>query len=113
LAGIQYCNTWENAYSNVLALRNNRIIRTKTTTIPYRKTRGGPKKGGGLKRPYVRKATRQGAEANAKRTADGKPIDPNTKEPIDGKPDLGHTLGNEQWREAQQREAEGLSQKRV
>jgi RHS repeat-associated protein len=70
----------------------------------------GKKQSSKLRRPYVRKGTRQTVENNSNRVPDGRPIDPNTKEPIDGKPDLGHTPGNEHWREAQQAEGEGLSQ---
>jgi len=72
------------------------------------KTGGGK---GGLRRPYIRKSTREEVEAKAIRTKEGKPIDPNTKEPIDGKPDLGHKAGNEHWREAEQAGKDGLSQK--
>lgn len=65
---------------------------------------------GYLRRPYIRKWVRDEVDKRAPRTADGRPIDPNTQQPIDGKPDLGHTPGHEFWREAQQAEAEGLTQ---
>jgi len=64
-----------------------------------------------LRRPYVRNGVRQAVEDAAPRTADGRAIDPNTRAPIDGKPDLGHKYGNEFWRERAQAEAEGLTQK--
>jgi hypothetical protein len=48
--------------------------------------------------------------ARAPRTADGRFIDPNTGEPIDGKPHLGHKTGHEFWREKAKAEAEGLTQ---
>lgn len=64
-----------------------------------------------LRRPYIRKGTRAEVEARAPRTADGRPIDPNTLQPIEGKPDLGHKTGNEFWREKAKAEAEGLTQK--
>lgn len=38
-------------------------------------------------------------------------IDPNTHQPIDGKPDLGHKHGNEFWRERDAAQKEGLTQK--
>lgn len=50
-------------------------------------------------------------DANAKKTPDGKPVDPNTGKQIEGKPDLGHKTGNEHWREAAQGQQEGLTQK--
>src|ERR1035438_3425500 len=67
--------------------------------------------GAALQRPYIRNATRQAVEDAAPRTADGLPIDPNTLQPIEGTPDLGHKPGNEFWREKPQAEAEGLTQK--
>ena len=64
-----------------------------------------------LHRPYIRKAVRQTVEDAAPRTPDGRPIDPNTRQPIDGTPDFGHKPGNEFWREKAQAEREGLTQK--
>ncbi len=64
-----------------------------------------------LKRPYIRQGVREEVEARAPRTADGRPIDPNTGQPIDGTPDFGHKSGNEFWREKQKAEAQGLTQK--
>lgn len=76
---------------------------------------GGPNKGQptakALHRPYTRKGTRQEVEARAPRTPDGRPIDPNTGQPINGKPDLGHKTGNEFRTEKARAEAEGLTQK--
>ena len=63
-----------------------------------------------LHRPYLRKATVEEVERRAPRTPDGRPIDPNTLLPIEGKPDLGHKHGHEFWREKQKAEAEGLTQ---
>ena len=45
------------------------------------------------------------------RDAAGRPIDPNTRMPIDGKPDIGHKTGSEFKREKAAAEAEGLTQK--
>jgi hypothetical protein len=53
----------------------------------------------GKHRPYIRKSVRGEVAARAPRTADGRFIDPNTGEPINGKPDLGHKQGHEFWRE--------------
>jgi hypothetical protein len=64
-----------------------------------------------LNRPYIRDAVCDQVEANAPRAADGRPIDPNTRMPIDGKPDLGHKPGHEFWREKAKAEAEGSTQK--
>ncbi len=63
-----------------------------------------------LRRPYIRKSVREEVERRAPRTEDGRFIDPNTGEPIDGKPDLGHKPGHEFWREKMRAEEEGLSQ---
>ncbi len=65
----------------------------------------------GLRRPYIRKDVRKEVEERAPKTADGRFIDPNTGEPIEGKPDLAHRYGNEFHREKAKAEAEGLSQK--
>lgn len=64
-----------------------------------------------LHRPYIRKSVREAVEKAAPRAPDGRPIDPNTLKPIDGKPDLGHKHGNEFKREKDAAEAEGLTQK--
>jgi hypothetical protein len=65
---------------------------------------------GELHRPYIRQSVRREVEDAAPRTADGRPIDPNTGAPIDGTPDLGHKPGHEFWREKEAAEAEGLTQ---
>jgi len=64
-----------------------------------------------LRRPYNRVGTRRPVEEDAPRMADGRAIDPNTKRPIDGKPDFGHKRGHEFWREKAKAEQEGLTQK--
>jgi len=38
-------------------------------------------------------------------------IDPNTRQPFDGKPDMGHKPGYEFWREKARAKDEGLTQK--
>ena len=50
-------------------------------------------------------------DPTSSRTPDGRPIDPNTRQPINGTPDLGHKTGQEFWRLKEQAEAEGLPQK--
>jgi hypothetical protein len=70
---------------------------------------GGPPKTE-LHRPYLRKDTVKQIEANAPRDAMGRPIDPNTGKPIEGKPDIGHKTGHEFWREQAKADAEGLTQ---
>jgi hypothetical protein len=73
-------------------------------------TRGAAKGPRQLHRPYIRKRVRKDVEAEAPRTPDGRLIDPNTMQPIEGKPDLGHKPGHEFWREKTQAEAEGVLQ---
>jgi RHS repeat-associated protein len=63
-----------------------------------------------LHRPYIRVGVWAEVEARAPRAADGRPIDPNNLQPIDGTPDLGHKTGREFWREKAQAEREGLTQ---
>ncbi len=48
-------------------------------------------------RVTLRKGVKEQIEAKAPRDAQGRPIDPNTGKPIDGKPDIGHKPG-EEWR---------------
>jgi len=62
-------------------------------------------------RPYLRKGVRDEVMRRAPKTLDGRPIDPNTRKPIDGKPELGHKPGHEFWREAEKAKRQGLSQK--
>lgn len=64
-----------------------------------------------LHRPYIRKSTREAVEANARKTPDGKFIDPNTRMPIEGKYDLGHKYGREFRTEKAKAQKEGLTQK--
>lgn len=52
----------------------------------------------GNHRPYIRKDVRNAVEAAAKRTPDGRFVDPNTRMPIDGKYNLGHKRAFEYWR---------------
>jgi HNH/ENDO VII superfamily nuclease with conserved GHE residues len=63
-----------------------------------------------LRRPYIRNEVRAEVEARAAKTADGKFIDPNTGEPIEGKYDLGHKPGHEFRTEKAKAEAQGLTQ---
>lgn len=63
-----------------------------------------------LHRPYIRKEVREQVEANAEKNEEGKFLDANTKEPIEGQYDLGHKPDHEFWREKERAEAEGLSQ---
>jgi len=66
---------------------------------------------GALRRPYLRKATREAIEVRAPRDVAGRPIDPNTGKAIEGKPDTGHKTGHEFRREKAAAEAEGLTQR--
>jgi hypothetical protein len=64
-----------------------------------------------LRRPYKRKEFRKQVESAAPRTPDGRPIDPNLKTPIDGKPHFGHVYGKEHRRLLKEAEAMGMNQK--
>lgn len=64
-----------------------------------------------LRRPYIRNDVRAEVEARAPKTPEGKFIDPNTGEVIEGKYDLGHKPGNEFRTEQAKAQAEGLTQK--
>ncbi len=64
-----------------------------------------------LRRPYIRKSTRQIVESRATRNSLGQFIDPNTGKAIVGKYDLGHEFGHEFWRERERAEALGWNQK--
>ena len=65
-----------------------------------------------LRRPYIRKATREAVEATALRdAATGKFLDFNTYEIIPGSYDLGHRYGDEFWRMKDKAMADGLTQK--
>ncbi len=63
-----------------------------------------------LHRPYIRKSVREEVERRAEKNEKGQFLDANTKEPIEGKYDLGHKAGHEHWREAEKAEKEGLTQ---
>lgn len=63
-----------------------------------------------LHRPFIRKEVRAEVERCAPKTSDGRFIDPNTFEPIDGKYDLGHKHGNEFRTLKAQAQAERLTQ---
>ncbi|MCA9088363.1 MAG: hypothetical protein KDA90_06970 [Planctomycetaceae bacterium] len=67
--------------------------------------------GESLRRPYKRKAFREAVEDAAPRTADGMPIDPNLKTPIEGRPHFGHVYGEEHRRLVKEAEALGMNQK--
>jgi hypothetical protein len=74
-------------------------------------TRGAVPAGGNrLRRPYVRKPVVDVVEARASRSTEGLPVDPNTKQPITTKPDLGHVYGREFRRLRAEAEAEGIPQ---
>jgi hypothetical protein len=62
-------------------------------------------------RPYIRQWVRKEVESAAPKTSDGRFIDPNTNEPIDGPYDLGHGYGNEYHREVEEAKKERLTQK--
>lgn len=62
-------------------------------------------------RPYIRKEVREQVEANAEKNEKGQFLDANTKQPIEGKYDLGHKYGHEYWHEAEKAEKENLTQK--
>ena len=63
-----------------------------------------------LRRPYLRRDTVRKIVDDAKKDADGRFIDPNTRQPIIPKPDIGHKPGHEFWRERDQAERERLTQ---
>ncbi len=64
-----------------------------------------------LRRPYLRKATRETIQAATKKSPDDKFIDKNTGEVISGKFHYGHIRGHEHWRLVEDAKDEGLSQK--
>lgn len=63
-----------------------------------------------LHRPYIRQSVREEVELRAEKNENGQFLDANTKEPIEGKYDLGHKAGHEFWREEQKAEAQRMSQ---
>ena len=50
-------------------------------------------------------------ERRADKNENGQFLDANTGKPIEGQYDLGHKAGHEHWREVEQAEKEGLTQK--
>ena len=73
------------------------------------KANGGAHQPKGLHRPYIRKSTKDDMPPQ-KKNKNGQYIDPNTKKPIQGTPDLGHVPGHEFWREKEKAEKAGMSQ---
>jgi hypothetical protein len=63
-----------------------------------------------LHRPYIRNDVRREIERRAPKTHDGRYIDPNTGQAINGPYDLGHKRGHEFWREKTKAMREGLTQ---
>ena len=64
----------------------------------------------GYRRPYLRKNLREEIIANAKKTADGRFIDPSTKKIIKGKYHFGHTFGHEHRRLVEEALSKGMTQ---
>ncbi len=63
-----------------------------------------------LHRPYLRKSVREEIQANAPKNSEGKFIDPNTHQVIEGPFHYGHVTSHEFRREKAIAENEGLSQ---
>ena len=63
-----------------------------------------------LHRPYIRSEVRAEVEARAEKNEKGQFLDANTKQPIEGKYDLGHKTGHEFRTEQAKAEKEGLTQ---
>ena len=63
-----------------------------------------------LHRPYIRSEVRAEVEARAEKNEKGQFLDANTKQPIEGKYDLGHKAGHEFRTEQAKAEQEGLTQ---
>lgn len=64
-------------------------------------------------RSYVRKSTREQIESRAEKNETGTYIDPNTKEPITGKPHNGHVTGMENRGFLEYSDQAGMSQKEL
>ena len=64
-----------------------------------------------LRRPYLRKSTRETVLNSGARGPNGEWQDANTLEWFPEKPHLGHKYGNEFWRMRDQAMQDGLSQK--
>lgn len=67
----------------------------------------------GNHRSYVRKSTREQIESRAEKDENGNYIDPNTKEPITGKPHKGHVTGMENRGFLEYSDQAGMSQKEL
>lgn len=67
----------------------------------------------GNHRSYVRKSTREQIESRAEKDENGNYIDPNTKEPIAGKPHNGHVTGMENRGFLEYSDKAGMSQKEL
>jgi RHS repeat-associated protein len=91
---------------------NKNVTKTSASNMD-RAARGSIEavKSKGLHRPYIRKSVRQTVEAKARRTADGRWIDANTRTPFDGKYDLGHKRGHEFKTMKRRAEEKGMTQK--
>ena len=64
-----------------------------------------------LRRPYLRKSTREAIQSAAPKTPDGKFIDPNTGQVIKGKFPYGHKYGHEHRRLKAEAKVRGMTQK--
>lgn len=67
----------------------------------------------GNHRSYLRKSTREQIESRAEKDENGNYIDPNTKEPITGKPHKGHVTGMENRGFLNYSDKAGMSQKEL
>jgi RHS repeat-associated protein len=63
-----------------------------------------------LRRPYIRKWVTDAVASSQAKDSSGKFIDRNTRQPIEGTPDLGHVAGHEFWREKAAAENKCMSQ---
>jgi len=63
--------------------QNNNSSQQSATKNQSGQGKSAQRAGKRLRRPYIRKNTRNTVEDNAQRTVDGRPIDPNTGKPID------------------------------
>ena len=64
-----------------------------------------------LRRPYIRKSTRDAVEAATPKLPDGRFINVNIDAQINGKYDVGHVTGHEFWYERDLAMAKGMTQK--
>ena len=86
-AALAYEERWSNSPYNI-------NVETYKPNLTPPTTQAEP----ALHRPYIRQAVRRIVEGRAKRTTDGKFIDPNTGKKIIGKYYFGHKSGVEFWR---------------